>query len=400
MNEKNPTDIGPRELGTRLQDARKDRGLTQQQVADQLGVARTTITAIEKGERQLKPDELLQLAAIYGRPLWELLRQGPTTPSFAVQFRAALKPRHPEADAAISAAVTHLKRLCDNYVYLETITESPNLTPPPLQYEVRGLPAERAGELLSRYERNALGLGQSPIGDLRALLEEERAFRVFVLDLPGQISGMFAFTTEHGTCVAVNRKHPPQRRRWSLCHEYGHFLANRYEADILTVEELESPSREDVANAFARNFLMPTEAVGRRFDQLYQQHGGQITPADLISLADYFGVSFMAMTLRLEHLRRIPFGTWDRLTQRGFRVREARAILELDHDTPEERRFPKRYELLAVWAYASEKITEGQLAELLELDRLSTREKIRDVLAEAGVEGLESLAELLAGEVR
>ena len=43
--------LDPKALGQRLQEARKARGFTQQQIADKLGVARTTLIAIEKGER-------------------------------------------------------------------------------------------------------------------------------------------------------------------------------------------------------------------------------------------------------------------------------------------------------------------------------------------------------------
>ena len=57
--------IDPRGLGQRLQEARKARGITQQDVADSLSVARTTITALEKGERRIRPDELIQLAKLY-----------------------------------------------------------------------------------------------------------------------------------------------------------------------------------------------------------------------------------------------------------------------------------------------------------------------------------------------
>ena len=55
--------IDPRALGRRLQEARKARGLTQQDAADSLELARTTITALEKGDRQTRPSELIRLAS-------------------------------------------------------------------------------------------------------------------------------------------------------------------------------------------------------------------------------------------------------------------------------------------------------------------------------------------------
>ena len=52
MEERALENIDPRALARRLQEARKARGLTQQDVADSLAVARTTITALEKGSAE------------------------------------------------------------------------------------------------------------------------------------------------------------------------------------------------------------------------------------------------------------------------------------------------------------------------------------------------------------
>jgi len=46
--------IDPRRLGAELQQARKQRGLTQEEAAGIIDVARTTIVAIEKGGRRLR----------------------------------------------------------------------------------------------------------------------------------------------------------------------------------------------------------------------------------------------------------------------------------------------------------------------------------------------------------
>src|SRR5690348_17253375 len=86
-------DLEPRIVGVRLQEARKARGLTQQEAADDLGVARTTITAMEKGERTVQPGELRRLAALYGRSVHDLLRQREPVVDFTAQFRSLLSER-------------------------------------------------------------------------------------------------------------------------------------------------------------------------------------------------------------------------------------------------------------------------------------------------------------------
>ncbi len=65
--------IPPPMIGRRLQEARKARGLTQQDVADVLEVARTTVTALEKGERRTRPDELIKMARLFGRPVGDFV---------------------------------------------------------------------------------------------------------------------------------------------------------------------------------------------------------------------------------------------------------------------------------------------------------------------------------------
>lgn len=191
-----PPEIDPRLLGERLQVAREARRLTQQQVAELLGLARTTLVAIEQGARRVRPGELVKLAELYGRPVSGLVRQGPVVPSFAVQFRAVLGPDRGQDTPAdtLGDAVESFHRWCDNYVYLESVTGARRPVPEPRFYDISGLSADRGGELVARSERNQLGLGESPIGDLRALLEEERGLRIFLLDLPARISGMFAYS--------------------------------------------------------------------------------------------------------------------------------------------------------------------------------------------------------------
>src|SRR2546423_2260587 len=57
--------IDPKLLGEQLFEARKKASLTQADAATILDVARTTITAIEAGERRIKPLELFKLASAY-----------------------------------------------------------------------------------------------------------------------------------------------------------------------------------------------------------------------------------------------------------------------------------------------------------------------------------------------
>jgi transcriptional regulator with XRE-family HTH domain len=53
----------------RMKAARKALRLTQEYVARQMGMSRTTIVAIEAGEREVTATELTKFADLYGVPM-------------------------------------------------------------------------------------------------------------------------------------------------------------------------------------------------------------------------------------------------------------------------------------------------------------------------------------------
>ncbi len=199
--------IDPRELGRRLQEARRARRQTQQDAAAHLGVARTTITAIEKGERRIRPSELARLALFYGRSVGELLRPSPPGEPFTVQLRAVLAPGM-EVQEEIDSGMAEFERLCLDYLELERICKAPLLRNYPEQYRTHGIAPESAGEDVASAERNRLGLGDGPLLNLREVLEGDVGLRVFNIELPSRISELFAYADELGGCLAINRKHP------------------------------------------------------------------------------------------------------------------------------------------------------------------------------------------------
>ena len=54
------------DLGQRLRELRRERGLTQHQVADRLGVTASVVSAYEGGLRQPSYEVLIKLVRLYG----------------------------------------------------------------------------------------------------------------------------------------------------------------------------------------------------------------------------------------------------------------------------------------------------------------------------------------------
>ena len=371
----------PKLLGQRLQEARRARGLTQQHVAESMGMARTTVTALEKGDRRIRPGELISLAQLYGRPVGYFIGSRKTVSDFSVQFRTALNDtRGAETQQALNQGVHDFQDLCEDYLYLETVNGMSPQQSYPAQYAVSGFPPEDAAEDVAASERNRLGLGDGPILNLREILENEVGLRIFYADLPSNLAGIFTFTEELGGCIAINARHPEERRRWSLAHEYGHFLTSRFRSEVTPVSSLGRVSAtERLADAFAAALLMPATGLRRRFYQISRATEGNVTTAEICRLANYYFVSVEAMMLRLEGLNLLPRGTWERLRDRGFKVREAQEQLGLVAYPHDDDPLPLRYKLLAVQAYEEDELTEGELCRLLRQDRLSTRQTVQSM---------------------
>ena len=352
--------VDPRALGRRLQEARKSRGLTQQDAADALSVARTTITALEKGDRRVRAEELVRLAGIYGRQVNDLVGSREPIPDFAVQFRAAAaRSGQAGAQEDVNQAVNDFQRLCEDYDQLERLNGVSLGHAYPTQYPAKGISAELAAQDVASAERNRLGLGDGPLLRLRELLEEDVDLRVFSIELPSRIAGLFAYTDELGGCMAINARHPRERRRWTLAHEYGHFLTGRYQSEIAILGGYaRQPASERLADAFAGCFLMPESGLQRRFNELSRSGGGRLTAADVCRMAHHYFVSVEAMMLRLEQMGVVPRGTWDRLRDRGFKVREAQQQLGLAPQASNDRSLPARYVFLAVRAFEAGELSE------------------------------------------
>ena len=134
---------------------------------------------------------------------------------------------------------------------------------------------------------------------------------------------MFAYIREFGGVIAVNRKHPPERRRATMLHEYGHLIVDRHKPGIdYVAPPVKRPASERFAEVFAMAFSMPATSVRRRFHEIVNTTS-DFQIADLCRLSHLYFVSLEAMTLRLEGMGLIPAGTREYLKESRFEVRRS-----------------------------------------------------------------------------
>ncbi len=378
--------IMPADAGERLRVARESAKITQARAADAIGVARTTIVAIEQGERRARVNELRQLAKLYGTSVNALLRQESVHVDLAPRFRKVVGSDDAAADAAaLMAELSKAEVELENLLGVRRVRNYPPERPL-LRGDVRTQAEQDATEL-----RQRLGLGIGPVSDIVTLLEMELGVRVYVRRVDGRISGIFAYDEALGPCMLLNANHPRERRTQSAGHETGHFISTRREPEILHKDEAESSREERYANAFARAFLTPARAVLQKFQEV-TAGSDRMTRRHVIVLAHFFGVSREAMVRRLEELGSVKVGTWDWFEANGgITDEQARQVLG-DLSVPDaykadaDRPTSLRLNLLASEAYRQGLLSEGQLARLLHLDRV----ELREILGSQDLEGSET----------
>lgn len=378
--------LSTEELGGRIAAHRKRQRTTQADLAKAVGCGRTTLVAIEKGERRPTNDELLALTKFLGVSLHELLSPHSVQGGVSARFRMPRTGARPD-DGELSNAVARLEALGKRYAELERIMGIPptpsRLRALMLNTQVRALSRAQAaalGQDAAARVRGVLGVSDSPIPDPNNLLEYELSLRVFYLrDLPSRVAALMVYGEDIGICIGVNAHHPPGRRAWALAHEIGHAIDDPEAGDLLPVAaEYSSDPAEHFADGFAKAFLLPATGISRIFGDRRRTNGDRFTPLDIAHIAKQFGVSFEAMTRRLEELALLRPGTYDYIAQSGLKTK---SLEPLAGSVELPQLFPERYRMLLVDAFLKELISEGELAAFLETDRVSARDIYQQMTA-------------------
>jgi Zn-dependent peptidase ImmA (M78 family)/DNA-binding XRE family transcriptional regulator len=364
----------PTEVGERLREARDRVKLKQADAAETVGLSRTTLIAIEQGQRRVRIDELRKLANLYKMSINELMRQEAIHADLTPKFRKLFQ----QEDDAVERAVKTLEDLARAEAELEQllgVQRLRNYPPerPILPGDVRAQAEQDALEL-----RQRLGLGLSPISDIVTLLELELGVRVYIRRIDGGISGLFAYDEALGACILLNGNHPRDRRAQTAAHELGHLVSTRREPEVLEEGVTENSREERYANTFGRAFMTPARAVMQKFKEI-TVGSEKLTRRHIIVLAHYFGVSREAIVRRLEELKLAKSGTWDWFQANGG-ISDQQAVQVLGdltgpdiHKVDADRPTTLRLGLLAGEAWRRGMLSEGQLARMLHLDRVELR---------------------------
>ncbi len=401
------------ELGRRIRATREACRLTQEQVAEHLGVSRPTVAQIEAGKRSVSSLELDKLAHFFGRDIRELIADSfVETDSLAALFRAQPEVlEQPAVGKALRDCVA-LGREITNLERLLGIDRGPSATAAyPLPAPVTRWEAIQQGERLSTEERRRLGLGSAALPDVAELLEGQ-GVRTGVVDLPEDVSGLTLNDRKVGLFVVANRTHHLLRRRFSFAHEYAHVLADRDRFGLVSRASERDNLIEVRANAFAAGLLMPEEGVrkfvadlgkgmpSRVYTEVFDEVGsvdveGRTSPGsqavqlyDVVQIAHHFGVSCIAALYRLRNLRFVTDAEFEQLKRLDKEGKSKQLAKQLGYREPKRDNirdwFRQRSLVLALEAFRREEISRGKFVELASMLDLSG-EEIDQLIEDAGL---------------
>jgi transcriptional regulator with XRE-family HTH domain len=96
---------GAQALARRLRESREYLGLSQETVADQLGVPRASVSAMEAGKRKVSSMELRDLARLYRTSVEQLLGEEPEQdPVAGALYRTARNLTHEDREQVLRFA--------------------------------------------------------------------------------------------------------------------------------------------------------------------------------------------------------------------------------------------------------------------------------------------------------
>lgn len=383
------------ELAERLRSARDSAGLTQQQVADALGIPRSAVVEIEAANRAVSGLELERIANLLGRDMRDFLADEfrPEDILSALFRTTADVPQR----ADITARLTHCFLVAREYQQLESLLEishqaklntAYNFDPPSSRWD-----AIQQGESAAGNERRRLDLGASPVRDLVSLIEDE-GVKVASVPLPDDVSGLALTRGSVAPFIAVNELHASVRVRFSLAHEFCHALVDRAQSGRVSRASERDDLIEVRSNSFAAAFLMPEDGVRNAIEALGKGQPSRMTSEvfdegvalraerrtdafsqdvqyyDVLQMAGEFGVSASAMMFRLKNLRLITDNELKSLRAQDTEPR-AEILRQLWRDTSDKfsvRRSTGRNQrlvVLALEAFRREKISQSKLVELI-----------------------------------
>ncbi len=256
------------QIGYRVKAAREAKKWKQTQLADALGLKdRQSISAIENGDRALKPDELIALSDALERDIEFFLDPFSVAGEAKFSWRTAPELSEQNLDNFEEKA----SKLIGLLRWLR-ITEKGSVEPLKDSLRLNSQSTYETARARAEGLVEKLNLGIVPSDHLIDKIEQNLDIPILFVDTiqdskGNTISGATCHLNDLGV-ILINRNEPETRRFYDLAHELFHALtwdamepdhreSNSYEARL----QGKSKRIEQLANEFAAALLMPTKSL-------------------------------------------------------------------------------------------------------------------------------------------
>lgn len=338
-------------LGSRLRAARERRGLSQQALAEAVGLDRTMVNRIEGGQRKVTA---LELAAI-ADALQTRMQSFFTDPAPSI-----VSHRSAQGLDATESAVDHLlTELAAAVEFLHGLRPIEGLAtrelwePPTSTEAVEGMAARARAEAGYGPDEPAKNL-QDHLATAGLLL--------FSQDFGADAADAGSVLLEEGGVAIVNSAPKVGRRRLSAVHEFGHYLlADEYTVDWRTAHT--GPDIEGRLDRFARAFLLPAAVLLQEWPAA--AHSGDVRTA-AVKIAGTYLVDMSTLARRLHDLELV-----DASTANDIRAVQTTQTDMITHDLyPSDEMAgttqPRVYQKHVIALFEAEKLSRERTLDLLD----------------------------------
>ncbi len=263
-------------FGERLEQARRLSGMSQQKLADLLGVNKMTISKYENGVLPLSSERLIAVCDVLGVGVDYFFRTAQVNLVGEPVFRKRKKLLKKEENTILFQSRDILERQ-------KEVMQILNITPVSVYPNKKSIVSSvEDAEVLSEYIRTEWKLGLDPIENLMEVVEKN-GFSVGVVDAPESFDALTVMSSDGERLIVLRSEVPGDRQRFTLAHELGHYFIEGG-VDI-----------EKSADLFAGALLVPRETliadVGERRNN--------ISLDELHDLKMKYGASMMAILYRM-----------------------------------------------------------------------------------------------------
>ena len=342
-------------IGQRIKNSRVHKGLSLQEVADEIGVTKQMISKYEQGKSVPTSEKLIALSKLFHQKVDYFFRK-PEVIIGEINFRKKSK----FGAKKVSALKEEIRIQIENYLYIENICEVSNAFQNPLLNSI--INSEETVKTAVTTLRAYWNIGQDAIHNIIDLLEDNHIKVIEIEDESGNFDGLATIIDSKYHIIVIAKAMPIERKRFTLLHELGHLL--------LPIGNLETKQQERYCNVFASEMLLSETNVLNEFGR----QRSRIAFEELKNVQEKYGISISAIVYKLGE------------TKIMSQERVKRFYQQLNFDTElkqvtEQSRYDglahsNRYENLVYRAVSEELISMSKASSLLQVSLGELKNKL------------------------